>query len=399
MEKSKEEIIAKLKGQIKLKKHIIGVATGSGLTAKCAEEGGCDFILAVTTGYFRQKGVSSLAAYLPLSNSNQVVMEMGTKEILTRITIPVLFGLAAADPTIDLGNYIRLIKKEGFHGIVNDPTVGLIDGKFREALESEGISYDKEVEAVRIASSLGLFTLAYVFDENQAVQMIDAGVDAICIHLGLTLGGKLGPKKKILNLQAAVKLVNKIIKKANEVNPEVIKMIFGGPVNKPVDLQFIYDKTEIDGYIGGSSFERIPTEQMITEVTQSFKRGEDIKYNELIKKIIDGISTKEDYIEFIKKYISLNYSEKISLDDLAELMNISRSYLSTLFKKEMGISFTDYLIDYRIKRFIDILTEKKSLPLNIISDMVGYSDYTQFSKIFKKKMGVSPKVFRDNMMT
>jgi YesN/AraC family two-component response regulator len=169
-------------------------------------------------------------------------------------------------------------------------------------------------------------------------------------------------------------------------------MIYGGPVNKPIDVQFMYDGIDVNGYIGGSVFERIPAEQMIPYITQSFKQANDVKYEELIQKFIDGISTQDDYIDFMKKYIGLHYSEPITLNELAGIMNLSRSYLSTLFKKEMGISFTTYLIDYRINRAIEILQEK-SLPLNIVAELVGYSNYAQFSKIFKSRKGVSPSEY------
>lgn len=391
MKDRKEETLLYLKRQMKINKHIIGVATGSGLTAKYAEKGGADFILALSSGRFRQMGVSSLAAFLPFTNSNDLVMNYALKEIIPSAKVPVLFGLSATDPTINLQLYIKLIKEKGFSGINNYPTIGLIDGGFREALEEQGISYEQEVTAIRIASSLGLFTVAFVFNEQQAIQMIEAGADIICVHLGLTVGGVLGAKQ-IQSLQSSKRKAANIFEVCNEINPHVIKMIYGGPVNKPIDVQFMYDGIDANGYIGGSVFERIPAEQMIPYITQSFKQANDVKYEELIQKFIDGISTQDDYIDFMKKYIGLHYSEPITLNELAGIMNLSRSYLSTLFKKEMGISFTTYLIDYRINRAIEILHEK-SLPLNMVAELVGYSNYAQFSKIFKSRKGVSPSEY------
>ncbi len=388
----KEQIIKQLKKQIKINKHIIGVAAGSGLTAKYAEEGGADFILALSSGFFRQKGLSSLAAYLPFSNSNSTVMELGLKELLPRANkIPVVFGFMASDPSNDLETFIQKIKENGFAGINNYPTIGLIDGKYREALEEQGISYKQEVESICIANKLGLFTVAFVFDKKQAIQMIDAGADVICLHLGLTTGGKLG-SKQIQSLQSVRKLTHDIFEVVTEKNPNVIKMVYGGPVNKPVDVQFIYDGTNIDGYIGGSVFERIPTEQVVLQVTQSFKKTNDIKYEELIQKIISGFSSSDDYIDFIKRYVALHYKEELSLNEIAEILHISRSYLSTLFKKNVGISFTDYLIDFRLNRALEIFQEK-NLPLTTVAELVGYSNYAQFSKIFKKRKGKSPREF------
>lgn len=379
-----------LNKQINKNQYILGVAAGSGMTARYAEQGGADFILALNSGRFRLMGVSSLAGFLPYANSNGVVMDFACKEIIPTIKkIPVCFGLCATDPTIELDSYIDLIQKKGFAGINNYPSIGLIDGLFREALEEQGITYEKEIDAIRIASEKGLFTVAFVFNEEQAISMVEAGADIICVHLGLTNGGSLGAKK-FLSLHAAKRMAVTIFNRCNELNPNIINMIYGGPVNKPIDVQYMYDDTTIMGYIGGSVFERIPNEQALIHITKSFKQTNDFQLGELISKITDGLGSRDDYINFTKKYISLHYMDEISLNEIAEMLSLSRSYLSTLFKKEMGISFIEYLINFRLNRAIEILKFEK-IPLNNIAEMVGYPDYTQFSKIFKKYKGVSPK--------
>lgn len=389
---SKQEIKNLLSRRLQRNNHLVGVAAGSGMTAKYAEQGGADLILALSSGRFRMMGVSSLAGYLPFSNSNELVMDFATKEVIPIVKhTPVCFGLCATDPTINLPSYIENIKNNGFVGINNYPSVGLIDGFFREMLEQHGITYDLEVEAIRIANEQGLFTVAFVFNEEQALKMIDAGADIICVHLGLTEGGSLG-SKKILSLHSAKKLVTQILEKCDRKNRDVIKMIYGGPINKPIDLQYMYDDTNIMGYIGGSVFERIPTEKAIFEVTKSFKETNDFQYDELIQKIINGIGDKGDYIDFVKEYIALHYMEDISLNEVADILKLSRTYLSTLFKKEVGISFSQYLIDFRLNRAVEIL-QKKHLPLNSVAEMVGYPNYAQFSKIFKKHKGISPSIF------
>ena len=82
---SREKIIENLKNQLKNNMHIIGVAAGAGITAKYAERGGADFILVLNSGKFRQMGKSSLAGYLPFSNSNQMVMDLASSEIKSSI--------------------------------------------------------------------------------------------------------------------------------------------------------------------------------------------------------------------------------------------------------------------------------------------------------------------------
>lgn len=388
------DVIDFLNKQIKKDRNLVGVAAGSGMTAKYAEEGGADFILALSSGRFRQMGVSSLAGFLPCANSNEIVMDFAAKELVPMMKhIPVCFGINATDPTINLEDYIDLIREKGFSGINNFPSVGLFDGQFREALEEEGMSYHKEVAAIRIANEKKLFTVAFVFNEEQAELMLEVGADVICVHLGLTEGGTLGAKK-ILSLQSAKRMATRIFDRCNEVNPHIIKMIYGGPVNKPIDVQFMSDDTNIMGYIGGSVFERIPTEQMLVNITKSFKQTNDFQYDELIRKFMEGIEGQGDYIDFIKKYISLHYMNEITLNEVAEILSLSRSYLSTLFKKEIGISFTQYLIDFRLNRAIEII-QLENLPLNRVAEMVGYPNYPQFSKIFKKHKGMSPKEMED----
>lgn len=384
------DIIASLNKQIKKDISLLGVATGNGMSAKHAEEGGADFILALSSGRYRQMGVSSLAGFLPYGNSNEIVMDFSSKELIPMIKrIPVCFGINATDPTINLVDYIDLIKEKGFSGINNFPSVALFDGQFRDSLEDEGMSYLQEVEAIRIAHRKDLFTVAFVFNKEQAELMIHAGADVICVHLGLTEGGTLGAKK-LMPLQSAKKTATDILDKCTQLNPNVIRMIYGGPVNKPIDVQFMSDNTTIMGYIGGSVFERIPAEQMFVSVAKSFKETSDYQYDELIRKFMDGIENQSDYIEFIKKYISLHFMDNITLNEVSDILSLSRSYLSTLFKKEMGISFTQYLIDFRLNRAIEII-QVENLPLGRVAEMVGYSNYPQFSKIFKKHRGISPR--------
>ncbi|MCI8327288.1 MAG: phosphoenolpyruvate hydrolase family protein, partial [Lachnospiraceae bacterium] len=186
----RDYILRFLHAQANVNGHIIGAAVGSGMTAKYAAMGGADFLLALSAGKYRVMGRSSHASYFCYGNSNDTVMEMGTRELLPIIqNVPVLFGLFAADPGVHLYEYLKKIRENGFSGIVNFPTMALIDGKFREALEEEGNTYEKEVEAIKLAHYLGLFTVAFATTKEEARKMLEAGADVICAHLGLTKGG------------------------------------------------------------------------------------------------------------------------------------------------------------------------------------------------------------------
>lgn len=389
----RKRILDALNKQIEQGKHIIGVSCGNGLAAKTAVRGGADLIFALNSGRFRATGHGTLAGFLPFVNCNEMVMDFGTKELLPLINdIPVIFGLCATDPTIEFNDYFDVIKEVGFSGINNYPTIGMIGQQFREALEEEGISYDAEIEAIRVAHVKDMFTVAFTFDAEQAERMVDAGADIVCAHLGMTEGGLLGAKK-VLSLEAGVKLAKEIFEVCDKKRPGVIKTIYGGPVNTALDLKYFYDNTSAQGYIGGSAFERIPAEEAIISATNSLKVAGDSSSDKMFAKILSGITQHYNYVTFVKEYVAKNYMQDISFSDIAQTIHVSRSYLSTLFKNKVGCTFPEYLANYRINKAVQIMRDTPNAYLNNVAEMVGYYDYAHFSKAFKKKMGKSPREY------
>lgn len=386
---SRKEILKRLWAQINVNGHIIGTVAGSGMTAKYEVMGGADFLLALSAGRFRIMGRSSFTSYLCYGESNEIVMNMGCNELLPIIQdTPVLFGLFANDPMIHLYDYIQEIRDSGFSGVVNYPTMGLIDGQFGEALQEEGNTYEREVEAIRLAHYFDLFTVAFVVSGEQARQMTEAGADIICAHLGLTKGGFLGAKKYI-SINDARKISDEIFDACDSVRDDVIKMIYAGPANTPLDMQYMYQNTKCQGYIGGSTFDRIPTERAILNTTRAFKSYGDFDANNPMMRILDGNWNSGEYVEFVKKYVEEHYMNEIQLRDLAAVAHVSGSYLSVKFKKEVGCSFTEYLVRFRINKAKELF-EHRFTSCKEVASMVGYADYTQFSKIFKKYTGKSP---------
>lgn len=390
---SREVFLEKLRREIEAENHLIAVASGTGLTAKYAIQGGADFLLALNSGIFRGMGRGSLGGLLPYANSNDMVYEFGIRELIPLVgDFPVVFGLNATDPTRDMAAYLDEIRQSGFIGINNYPTIGLIDGKFREALEENGSAFEHEVEVFRMAHEREMVTVAFVFDENQAGAMLDAGTDILCVHLGLTQGGMLGAAKA-LSLVASKDRIEAIYALCDQQRPEVIKMLYGGPVKTPVDVQYMYQNTSAHGYIGGSAFDRIPTEKSLMNITKAFKTTDDIDESDLMSKMLNGITKYYDYTGFIKEYVKENYMNEISFLDLAKVCHVSRSHLSALFKKEVGCSFPEYLVNFRIHKAAKLLKEE-NLRVSEVAELVGYQDVAHFSKIFKKYMGVSPKTVK-----
>ena len=392
----RELILKRLRAQININGHIIGAVTGSGMTAKYAAMGGADFLLALLAGKYRVMGRSSITSYFCYGDNNEMVMDMGCRELIPIINdVPILFGLCASDPNIHLYEYLKEIKANGFSGIVNYPTMSLIDGKFREALEEEGNTYEQEVEAIKLAHYMDLFTVSFVTNEWETRKMLEAGTDVLCVHLGFTKGGFLGATKYI-SLDEARKIINRLLSVCNEVRPDVIKMIYAGPANTPIDMMYLYQNTECEGYIGGSTFDRIPTEKAILNTTRAFTSYGSLDWNDPMAKLINGNWNTRDSVDFVKQYIEEHYIDEVQLSDLALVAHVSPSYLSTRFKKEVGVSFSEYLVRFRINKAKDLL-KKGNISCKEAAESVGYKDYAQFSKMFKKYIGITPTDYRNQI--
>jgi predicted TIM-barrel enzyme/AraC-like DNA-binding protein len=396
--KQREEILKKMYGLIRANRHIIGAAVGSGMSARCASDGGADFILVLNSGKFRQMGRSSLGGLLPFSNCNTMTMDLAEREILPLVKdVPIFIGLGATDPYINIEDYLDELIRLGISGVINYPTVGLIDGRFREAVEEDGACYDLEVEAIRMANSKNLFTVAFVFDRDQALKMACAKADVICIHLGFSAGGAMGVKESI-SLQEAVDTVKDISAAINAVKSDTIIMIYGGPVRISVDAKYLYDSTGISGYIGGSSFDSMPSEQAVMERIREFKNVGISTGDPLLEKMLDSFSKHFNYVEFVKKHIHSNYMHPISFSSVAAEAHVSRTHLSSVFKKSTGCTFPEYLLNIRINKALEIM-KNGQMDLSQIALAVGYQDYACFSKSFKKKMGICPKDYLQNTLS
>ena len=265
------EIIKELKAKIAEGHPIIGGGAGTGLSAKCEEAGGIDLIVIYNSGRYRMAGKGSLAGLLSYGNANEIVKEMAYEVIPSVKKTPVLAGVCGTDPFMLRDSFLKELKDLGFAGIQNFPTVGLIDGVFRANLEETGMSFNLEVDCIKAAHDLDMFTTPYVFDKDSAILMTEAGADIIVAHMGLTTSGKIGAQTS-KSLDESVLLVQEIVITCKNINPEVIVLCHGGPIAMPEDAQYVLDRVNgIDGFYGASSMERLPTEIAITEQIKKFK--------------------------------------------------------------------------------------------------------------------------------
>jgi predicted TIM-barrel enzyme len=268
----REEVLRRLKEQAEKGVSVVGAGAGTGISAKCAEAGGVDLIIIYNSGRYRMAGRGSLAGLLSYGDANAIVMDM-SREVLTIVKdTPVMAGVCGTDPFRDMDVFLKQLKEVGFSGVQNFPTVGLIDGVFRQNLEETNMGYDLEVEMIRKAHELDMVTTPYVFNVEDAKKMAEAGADVLVAHMGLTTKGSIGAESA-KTLDDCVKLTQEICDAGKAINPDVLVIVHGGPVAEPEDAKYVLDRTTgVCGFFGASSIERLPTEVAITKQVEDFKK-------------------------------------------------------------------------------------------------------------------------------
>ena len=268
---SRTDALKRLNGQVAAGNPIIGAGAGTGISAKFAERGGVDLMIIYNSGRYRMAGRGSLAGLLSYGDANAIVVEMASEVLPVVKDTMVMAGVNGTDPFRLMPVFLKQLKEMGFDGVQNFPTVGLIDGVFRQNLEETGMSYDLEVEMIATAHELDMLTSPYVFTPEEAVKMAKAGADILVPHMGLTTKGSIGASTA-LTLADCPKLIQEMHDAAVEVNPEILVLCHGGPIAEPDDAQYILDNTQgIVGFFGASSVERLPTEVAIEGQARKFK--------------------------------------------------------------------------------------------------------------------------------
>lgn len=269
--RTRDEVLKALHTSLSSGKILVGAGAGIGLSAKFIEEGGGDIIVIYNSGRYRMAGRGSLAGLMPYGNANDVVLDMANEVLPIVKKTPVIAGVCASDPFREMDRFLKQLKEMGFSGIQNFPTVGLIDGQFRQNLEETGMGYQNEVDVVRMAREMDMFTTPYVFNTDEAKRMAEAGADVLVAHMGLTTSGSIGATSG-KTLDDCVKLIQEIRDVAVEVNPEILVICHGGPIAKPEDAEYVLSRTKgVHGFYGASSMERLPVEEAITNITKTFK--------------------------------------------------------------------------------------------------------------------------------
>lgn len=293
---------------------------GTGLSALSSSRAGADLIHIYNSGHYRMHGLGSLAGLMPYSNANDLLLTLSstilpalsnsldskptssssssTSTTQTPAHAALIAGICASDPTRSIPSLLSELKSLGFTGVQNFPTVGLIDAgsRFRAGLEETGMGFECEVQMVRQARGLGMLCVPYVFCEDEARRMVDAGAEVVVVHCGLTLGKKegsgsggktgMGLGECVQLCRGVVEAVGGLVKErtdrakdirhgddvAEDNSPEVIILCHGGPIATPEDADFVLSQVGgLHGFLGASSVERSPVEEAIEARVKEFK--------------------------------------------------------------------------------------------------------------------------------
>ena len=269
---TRQEVRDRLQGTLDQHKAIIAAGAGTGISAKFIEKGGADLLIIYNSGRFRMAGHGSTAGLMAYGDANAVAMEIGEFEVLPVVEeIPVMCGVHGSDPRRRMWHHLLKVKEMGFSGINNFPTHCIVDGQFRNVLEETGMGFDKEVDMVRLANKMDLFTIVYVAKPEEARQMAEAGADAIIAHVGTTVGGSVGVVGATCTMEDAIARTQQIMEAGKAVNPDMFFLAHGGPINTPEDVRVILDEAGVHGFVGASSLERMGVEESLTDLTRKFK--------------------------------------------------------------------------------------------------------------------------------
>ncbi|MGI6005236.1 MAG: phosphoenolpyruvate hydrolase family protein [Christensenellales bacterium] len=266
---TRAQIIERLRSQIDAGRPLFVPNCGCGLTAKLQEMGGADFICVSPTSYWRMKGQASINAFLPHGKPNEAIFELLPEIVAVVQDTPVITLSNPRDPRLPHREHLEQLQRFGVSGI--NPLMGKSYGPgFNRRLDRYALGWDAELEFIRAAREMDMFTFAYAYGPDESCILAEAGADMISAHLGQTVGGLVGAESK-LTLDEAVQFSQSIFDAARKVNPEVILLTHGGPLTTPEDVQYVHKRTNADGFVGGSAAERLPIEKVIIEATESFK--------------------------------------------------------------------------------------------------------------------------------
>ncbi|WP_293963216.1 phosphoenolpyruvate hydrolase family protein [Sneathiella sp.] len=251
---------------------LIGAAIGSGSNAVAAEQGGADFLLAINAGRMRNMGVPSIASMLPVLDAKSLTLGFAREELLPLCHIPVLLGVNVWGRDYDPAATAEEIARSGFAGAVNFPSGMHYSRSMQQILSRAGRGIEQEVALLKAVQDAGMMSMFYCATRTQARLAADAGINLVCLNIGWNVGGVLGHRTRssIEEVATGARETGRLVKR---ISPKTRFLLEGGPIAAPEDLSRVLRLAPLDGYVGGSTIDRLPLETSVASLIDGFRQA------------------------------------------------------------------------------------------------------------------------------
>lgn len=261
----REAFLQSLRESIAAGKPILGAGAGTGLVAKAAQAGGADFIGVYCTSRARHRGFPTSI----IGDPNEITLELVDEVSRVVKETPIIAGLHATDPSRSVEEMLEKFRAYGCVGVINYPSMGLYGREYIGGPVSYEQGLEIEKEAMKLTREMGLVAMTYVYRPEEAAFFAPV-VDVMVAHAGWTVGGMAGAPPTA-TVEEAAEAVNQQVAAAKATGADIIFLGHGGPFSGPEDTHALYQLTDVVGFVGASSIERIPVERAVKETVEAFK--------------------------------------------------------------------------------------------------------------------------------
>lgn len=251
---------------------IVGVAVGSGIIARAAEQGGAEFLFAINAGRLRSMGAPSIASMLPIHNASTLTRSFASREILSQVKIPVYLGINCWSAEKASSAWAEEIMNVGFAGAVNFPTAIHYSKGMQNLLDHAQVGVKTEMEMLSAIEMAGGQAMFYCRDQQQAGMAANKGLSNIIFNFGWNVGGTRSHKSS-LSLEEAASIVHDVSRAVKLLNKETRLFLEGGPILSDEELSFVAREAEIDGYVGGSTIDKFPLEASVANQIALYRQA------------------------------------------------------------------------------------------------------------------------------
>lgn len=269
-------ILEKLAAKIEARRPIMISSAGSGLVAKLLEQAGVDCVNTFSGARLRANGMGTMAMMWPILDSNEQTLSYTEQDILPAMTGDafVCACLNANDPLRDMRTVLQRCKDMGAPAVSNiGPSISYVDkdSNIYKVLVNSGITFENEVEMLKLAREMGLVSVGLAFDMEDSLQMVEqARPDIFCFHAGTTKGGQRGYDTGETIEETAAR-TEEVYAAVRAIHPDTILIAHGAALENPVDGQYMLEHTTGHGFWTGSSTERLPIERAVLATAKEFR--------------------------------------------------------------------------------------------------------------------------------